>query len=72
MGGRPDFEILAREQAGHLGLKYNYKQIPVFILAELFVLAKEGRTSNDEVEKFILNERGYISLDRIRVSVVKV
>ena len=44
----------------------------MFILAELFVLAKEGRISNDEVEKFLLNERGYISLDRIRVSVVKV
>jgi helicase len=69
--GRPDFETLAREQAGHLALKYNYKQIPIFILAELFVLAKEARMSTDEIEKFILNERGYISLDRVRISVAK-
>lgn len=69
--GRPDFETLAREQAGHLALKYNYKQIPMFILAELFVLTKEGRLSSDDAEKFFLNERGYISLDRIRIATPK-
>jgi helicase len=64
--GRPDFETLAREQAGRLGQKYNYKQMPIFVLTELFVLNKEGRISSEDVEKFILNERGYISRDRIQ------
>ncbi len=64
--GRPDFETLAREQAGHLGLKYNYKQLPMFVLAELYVLTKENRLSADEAEKFLLDERGHVSFDRLR------
>jgi replicative superfamily II helicase len=64
--GRPDFETLAREQAGHLGLTYNYKQIPLFVLAEIFVLVKEGRLSSENAEKILTSGRGYISFDRTR------
>jgi hypothetical protein len=63
--GRPDFEALAREQAGHLAAKYNYKQLPVYILAELFVLVTEKRIEPNVAEDFILNQRGYLTLAQV-------
>ncbi|MEY2907392.1 MAG: hypothetical protein RLZZ408_1863 [Verrucomicrobiota bacterium] len=63
--GRPDFETLARENAGHLGAKYNYKQLPVFVLCELFVLFAEKRFAADEITKLIRDARGYIDVKRL-------
>lgn len=60
--GRPDFETLAKEQAGHLAQKFNYKQLPLSVLVELFVRMKEARVSSDEAHEFILNRRGFLSL----------
>lgn len=63
--GRPDFETLARENAGHLGSKYNYKQLPVFVLCELFVLFAEKRLGTDEITKLIRDARGYVDVKRL-------
>ncbi|WP_158626261.1 hypothetical protein, partial [Corallococcus praedator] len=64
--GRPDFESLAKEQAGHLGTTFNYKQIPLYILVEIFVQTREGRLSDEQAERLIIAERGYFSFDRIK------
>ena len=63
--GRPDFETLARENGGHLGAKYNYKQIPVFVLCELFVLFAEKRFDAAEITKIVREARGYIDVKRL-------
>lgn len=63
--GRPDFETLARENAGHLGSKYNYKQIPVFVLCELFVLFAEKRFDAVEITKLLREAKGYIDVNRL-------
>jgi len=63
--GRPDFETLARENAGPLGAKYNYKQVPVFVLCELFVLFSERRYSASHITKVIREARGYIDVRRL-------
>lgn len=63
--GRPDFEALAKEQAGHLGQKYNYKQLPISVLAELYVRVSERRISAQQAEEFIFEQRGYLSLAQL-------
>ncbi|MBC2593875.1 hypothetical protein H5P28_06335 [Ruficoccus amylovorans] len=63
--GRPDFETLARENAGPLGAKYNYKQIPVFVLCELYVLYAEDRFDSEKITRVIRDVRGYINVKRL-------
>ena len=69
--GRPDFETLARENAGQLGKKYNYKQIPVFVLCELFVLYAEDRFTSEQITKVIRDARGHLDVKRLFTELAK-
>ena len=63
--GRPDFQALAIEQADHLGVEKNFKLIPIFVLAELFVRSREGKLNNKNCAKLLLSSRGYITMSEI-------
>lgn len=67
--GRPDFETLARENASALGAQHNYKQIPIYVLCELFVLFKEGRISAEVATSFIRLVRGYVDIKRLFIEI---
>ena len=57
--GRPDFQSLAKEQAKHLGMEYNFKLIPIFALAELYVRFMEGKLSKNQISDLLFDARGY-------------
>jgi len=63
--GRPDFQSLAIEQADHLGVEKNFKLIPIFVLAELFVRSREGKLSHKNCAKLLLSSRGYITMSEV-------
>jgi len=60
--GRPDFQELAREQAQHHALDKNFKLLPVYVLAELFVQVREGKIDKNDATNFLLNARGYLTI----------
>jgi hypothetical protein len=62
--GRPDFQRLAQEQAGHQAVEHNFQLIPIYVLAELFVRYREGKLSPDQIRLFLLNARGYLDFAR--------
>jgi len=59
--GRPDFQQLAQEQAGHQAVEHNFKLIPIFVLAELYVGFREGKLTPEQIRHFFLNARGYLN-----------
>lgn len=59
--GRPDFQHLAREQANHLAKEYNFKLMPMYGLAELWVRSKEGKMTAEAISDSLWNARGYVS-----------
>lgn len=63
--GRPAFQELAIEQANHLGLDINFKLLPICILAEIFVRAKEGKLNGPQAANILLNSRGLMTLQKI-------
>lgn len=63
--GRPDFQDLAREQANHHALDKNFKLLPMYVLAELFVRVKEGKIDTNLAAEFLLNARGYLTVSEI-------
>ena len=64
--GRPDFESLAIKDAeNQVASGRNYKLIPIPALAETYVLFKEGKISSDDVDKILIEWKGYISLTRL-------
>lgn len=69
--GRPDFQDLAKENAFELGSMHNYKAIPIFVLAEAFVLVKEDKITAKEVTEYLLNERGYFTIKRLHKKLLK-
>ena len=50
--GRPELQVLAVEQASHLGIDTNFKLIPVCMLAEVFVCNREGKLNDKSCAKF--------------------
>ena len=64
--GRPDFQELAKEQALHLAKDTNFKLFPVYSLAELFVLTKEGKIDSESAAQFLSTVRGYVTIEQIR------
>ncbi|MCL6611079.1 MAG: DEAD/DEAH box helicase [Peptococcaceae bacterium] len=69
--GRPDFQELAKENAQELGDIHNYKAIPIYVLAEAFVLVKEGKVNIKKLSNFIFNTRGYISIKKLHRNVLE-
>lgn len=72
--GRPDFQQLAQEQAGHQAVEHNFKLIPIYVLAELYVRFREGKLSPDRIRAFLLNARGYLNfgaLDKFLIDAAK-
>jgi len=63
--GRPDFQELAREQAAHHAMDKNFKLLPMYVCAELFVRVKEGKIDKQDATKFLLKARGYLSISEI-------
>lgn len=64
--GRPDFEALAIKDAdSQVAAGRNYKLIPVFVLAEAYVLVHEGKLASADVEKVLIEWKGYINLKRL-------
>jgi hypothetical protein len=64
--GRPDFESLAIKDAeNQVASGRNYKLIPIPALAETYVLFKEEKISSDDVDKILIEWKGYISLTRL-------
>lgn len=63
--GRPDFQKLAIEHASHLAKDFNFKLIPVYVLAELYVRFVEGKLTLDNCTNFLLNTKGYIQIKDI-------
>jgi replicative superfamily II helicase len=63
--GRPEFQILAKEQASHLGIETNFKLIPVCMLAEVFVRHREGKLNNEACAKLFMDSRGHMTLSEI-------
>ncbi|HTX22334.1 MAG TPA: hypothetical protein VMD27_10840 [Candidatus Aquilonibacter sp.] len=59
--GRPDFQQLAQEQAEHQAIEHNFKLIPIFVLAELYVRFRERKLTPDKIRHFLLNARGYLN-----------
>jgi replicative superfamily II helicase len=60
--GRPDFQRLAQEQAGHQAVEHNFKLIPIYILAELYVRFREQKLTPEQIRFFLLKARGYLNL----------
>jgi hypothetical protein len=63
--GRPDFQALAKEQAKYQGKQHNFKLVPIFALAELYVRYREGKLTPAQIATFLLNQRGYLDVQRI-------
>ncbi len=64
--GRPDFEVLAIENAeDQLRAGVNYKLIPIPVLAEMYVLVNEKRMTCEDIEKILIDWKGYVNLERI-------
>lgn len=60
--GRPDFQELAKEQSTHLASTMNYKLMPIYILAELYVRQCENKLSPSDIATFFYNVRGYVRI----------
>ncbi|MZP30703.1 hypothetical protein GTO91_13370 [Heliobacterium undosum] len=69
--GRPDFQDLAIEQAFHQSKDNNFKLIPMYLLAELYVRSLERRLTPDVVAEFLLNAKGYLSVNDIDIQLGK-
>ncbi|MBZ5529778.1 MAG: DEAD/DEAH box helicase [Acidobacteriia bacterium] len=64
--GRPDFEELARRNSeNQIAEGRNYKLIPIPVLAEMFVMFHEAYLSSSDVEKILIDCKGYIGLERL-------
>lgn len=64
--GRPDFDELAVKDSEHqIQAGLNYKLVPIYTLAEMFVLFHEKRLSTSMVERILLEETGYIGLSEL-------
>jgi hypothetical protein len=64
--GRPDFQELAREQAMHLSQGMNFKLLPIYVLAELYVQTREGVIDANEAERFLFSARSYLTMAGLR------
>ncbi len=66
--GRPDFHELAIEKAPGAAKEFgkSYKLIPASVLAELYVLAAEEALDTEGVLRILLDETGYIDMQRLR------
>jgi hypothetical protein len=42
-------------------VEHNFKLIPIYLLAELYVRFREGKLSPDQIRPFLLNARGYLN-----------
>lgn len=62
---RPDFQDLAIENASYLAKDYNYKLLPIYVLAELYVQFHENKIISEEATSFIYNSRGYLQANQI-------
>ncbi|GAH39889.1 unnamed protein product, partial [marine sediment metagenome] len=59
--GRPDFQNLAIEDSvSQTKAGFNYKLIPIHVLAEMYVLFKEGALGSGDVGNILTNWTGYI------------
>lgn len=64
--GRPDFmEDATKKAANHASNGRNYKLIPLFVLAELYVRFHESRITSERIAEILESETGYITLDRL-------
>jgi ATP-dependent DNA helicase len=63
--GRPDFQQFAQEQAAHQAKAHNFKLIPIYALAELYVRFREQKLTIEEIRNFLLQARGYLNVAAI-------
>jgi helicase len=67
--GRPDFHELAIKNAQEIANDgTNFKILPMFVLAEMFVRVREGRLKDDAVMNILRNQLGYISIETLSES----
>jgi helicase len=64
--GRPDFQEFAKEQALHIAKDTNFKLIPIYILAELYVLFQEGKIDSEGIAQFLYSVKGYVTADKLQ------
>ncbi|MGB7767707.1 MAG: DEAD/DEAH box helicase [Verrucomicrobiia bacterium] len=43
-------------------IEHNFKLIPIYVLAELYVRFREGKLTPDQIGHFLLNAKGYLNL----------
>lgn len=58
--GRPDFQDFAKEQAFYHSKRLNFKLLPIYIIAELFVQFIEKRIDERTVSSFLYEKKGYL------------
>lgn len=64
--GRPDFESLAiRDSQNQIRAGRNYKLIPITVLAEMLVLFHEKKIAAADVERILIDEKGYFGLSEL-------
>jgi len=64
--GRPDFEALAvKDSEDQVSAGLNYKLIPIYVLAEMWVLFNEKRISPGDAQEVLTQWSGYISMQRL-------
>lgn len=64
--GRPDFHELAIDNTRNVVAEgMNYKLVPVYVLAEMYVRLYEGRLTSENVESILRNERGYLTFETL-------
>jgi helicase len=70
--GRPDFDELSiRDSANQVAAGLNYKLIPIYALAEMFVLFHERKLTVSDVERILLDETGYIGTKELQSIVTR-
>jgi len=64
--GRPDFHELAIDNARNIVAEgMNYKLVPMYVLAEMYVRVHEGRLTSKDVESILRNEQGYLTFENL-------